>query len=459
MTIWRQLPLPAISFAVGAIALGRALQINNGFYSPEGLSWLVAAFTFVAAATLMQRFTPERLTCDGARIVNTLLLFGIGWQLVSLATTAPGFYTVREANRFYFFALLAVQAAAIAVGAAQAVRFRLPWFPIVLAASVGLGVWIIKASPNPYIDVVAVHKEALDALLRGRDPYVISFPNIYSPELARVFYNPEAVAGDRILFSYPYPPASLILVVPGHWLFGEYRYSELALLVAGAALIGWTRPSLTAKLAACLLLTTPRVWFVIEQGWTEPVGIFLLALTVFLLSRSSIPAGVAAGLLVVAKQYLGFIGPGVVRLAFFRPRQWRWTTVAGVTAAAAVTLPIALKHPSAFMRNVVWLQTLEPFRMDSLSFVSWAAHAGLGQASYRWAVGAALVAALICLATTRNSDIGFAASVSLTTFALFVFGSKAFCNYYFFVIGAVCATLAAYPVETRASAAVATHAT
>ena len=59
-------------------------------------------------------------------------------------------------------------------------------------------------------------------------------------------------------------------------LFGDYRYSELALLVGAAALIGSGVRRLPAMLAASLLLTTPRVWFVIEEGWTEPVGIFLL---------------------------------------------------------------------------------------------------------------------------------------------------------------------------------------
>ena len=36
--------------------------------------------------------------------------------------------------------------------------------------------------------------------------------------------------------------------------------------------------------------------------------------------------------------------------------------------------------------------------------------------------------------------------MTLTTFAMFAFGSKAFCNYYFFVIGALCCAIAAIPL-------------
>ncbi len=302
---------------------------------------------------------------------------------------------------------------------------------------------MIKASPNPYIDVVTVHKEALDAFLHHHDPYRISFENIYGAD-SGLYYNPAAVIGKRLAIAYPYPPASLIFAVPGHFLFGDFRYSELAWLILGAGLIGFSRRSLSAKLAACLLLTTPRVWFVIEQGWTEPIAIFMLALTVFLLIRNPIWASWAAGILVVTKQYLGFTGLALLRLVWLRPSKWYWILFGMAFAAAAITLPLALWHPNAFMRNVVWLQTQEPFRVDSLSYLSWAARRGMGQGTFVWAVGAAIAAAVVSIVVTRNTAGGFAAAVALTTFMMFAFGSKAFCNYYFFVIGALCCTLAAF---------------
>src|SRR6185503_5555595 len=78
---------------------------------------------------------------------------------------------------------------------------------------------------------------------------------------------------------------------------------------------------------------------VIEQGWTEPIGIFLLALTVFLMIRTPVGAGFAAGVFVVTKQYLGFTGLAVLRLIFGNSGRWPWTALAVAFAAAAVTLP------------------------------------------------------------------------------------------------------------------------
>ena len=77
---------------------------------------------------------------------------------------------------------------------------------------------------------------------------------------------------------------------------------------------------------------------------------------------------------------------------FIRPKQWPWIAFGVVFAAAAVTLPFALWHPNAFMRNVIWLQTREPFRVDSLSYLAWAAQHGMGRGSFVWAIGAGSVA-------------------------------------------------------------------
>ena len=440
----------ALCFASSALVLGHALQMSNGFFHPVALRWLTAALVFVILGAVASR-SAAPLTRGHTLVLTVLLAGGVAWQIQQLLAAEPGYYVSATASRTLFRTLVATQGMCILLGLLDVSPARRSWFPLVLATSLCLGIWMIKASPEPYIDVIQVHKEALAALLDGTDPYRITFANIYEGVDARKFYNPDALIGGRLAFAYPYPPASLLFSVPGYVLFGDYRYSELALLVAAAALIGYTRHGRLAPLAACTLLTTPRVWFVIEQGWTEPVAVFALALTVFLLVRYPMSAGWAAGLLLTTKQYLAFGGLVVLRFVFVRPWRWMWLGASVAISAAATTLPFALWHPNAFMRNVVWLQSQEPFRPDSLSYLAWAFHNGLGQGTFVWAAGAAAVAAILCLFITRNTPVGFAASFSLTTFVLFAFGSKAFCNYYFFVIGAVCATVAAFQSDTVAT--------
>jgi hypothetical protein len=447
----RAFNLTAVALSVAAIALGRALQINNGFYSPDALWWLTVAFVASLVAIVVHRVWPG-LSPLTSLVVAVVLTAGIAWQLEQLFVSKPGFYVRANASMPLFRAGIAAQAVFIACGVANIRALQRLWFPALLAASLFVGVWMVKASPDPYIDVVEVHREAIDALMQHRDPYRISFANIYENYDAKKFYNPEALIGGRLAQAYPYPPPSLLLAVPGQVLFHDYRYSEVALIIGAAALIGYCRRGLTPLLAAALLLTTPRVWFVIEEGWTEPVGVFLLALTVYVLARAPLASGLVAGVLAMTKQYFGVAVVTFARLLFVRPRQWPWMALGLSFSAAAATLPFALWHPNAFMRNVIWLQTREPFRIDSLSYLAWAAIHGMGQGSFVWAIGAGALAAVVAAAATRNTPDGFAASLTFTTFAFFAFGSKAFCNYYFFVIGGLCCAVAAIPPALAQSA-------
>ena len=302
---------------------------------------------------------------------------------------------------------------------------------------------MLRASPSPRIDVVVVHRAALEALLGGHNPYRITFQNIYGPNSG--FYNPQLVEGDRVMFGYPYPPASLALVLPGHVWAGDYRYAELAALVIGAALIGYAQPTLTARLLASLLLTTPRGLFVLEQGWTEPIAVLLFAATIFCLLRRPSVAPVVSGLLLVTKQYLVLAGAALLRFAMTLGGRRGWFLIRLSCAALVMTLPFFLWDPEAFIESVVLLQAREPFRSDSLSYLSWAARGGWGTGSLFWSIGAACIALSVGLLRTPNTAAGLASSLALAWLVMFAFGSKAFCNYYFFVIGALCCAVAAVP--------------
>jgi hypothetical protein len=434
----------SVLLALSAIGLGHALQLSNGFYRPRALAWLSLSLAFCVAALAFARRADAEGEQGPSRLTVVVLLGGLAWQLAELAIGAdPIMYPRQGADLTAFRAGVALEAVAIAAGAARVRGLRHAWFPLVLAASLGLGVWAIRNSPSPPIDVVVVHREAIDALARHDNPYTITFPDIYGPR-QRPLYNASAVSGGRVSAGYMYPPPNLLLVAPAQWLFGDYRYAELALLLAAAGMIGWSRRDQGAKLAACLLLTTPRVFFVIEQGWTEPVGLFVLAAAMLLIAKAPARAGWALGLLLVTKQYLALCTPPVLRAAFRDRRLSTRILASAALTGAVVVLPFVAWHPRAFLDNVVWLQTREPFRMDSLSYLSWAARHGLGQGSFWWAIAAAAAGSALGLGLTRSTPAGCAATIAVTTFALFAFGSKAFCNYYFFVIGSLCCAVAAH---------------
>ena len=443
------------------VALGYALEIHDGFYDEAALAWLTLALVLCGAGVftlgkawhfrgghagpLLPAFPHQE------RVIRFVAAIAIAWQVALLLKFPPGMYLQERANLTLFKAGIVIQAVLTAIGVIAGAEPAPPWlgrmrklarawFPALLAVHVALGAWMLRASPSPQIDVVVVHREAIDALTHGKSPYAITFENIYGADSG--FYNPKAVAGNRVMFGYPYPPLSLLLAGPGHWLAGDYRYAQMAAWIVGAGLIGFAQPGLLAKLAATLVLTQPRGFFVLEQGWTEPIAVLMLALTVFTMIRKPALAAWAAGLLMVTKQYLALAGPLVLRFAIGRGKAAGFLARA-LAIAAIVTLPFVLWNPQSFFESVVFLQMREPFRTDSLSYLSWAARHGWGAGSFLWAIGAAALTVAATIIVTPNSPAGLAASLALSTFTTFAFGSKAFCNYYFFVVGAMCCAIAA----------------
>lgn len=453
--------------ALAATALGQAVQIADGFYHPGALVVvaLSLALTLVGVWFMPGRIENAAAAADmrprpGVALL-VVLAIGILSQVVALLTKSPGIYLRADARIVWFHGGVVAQAVVISVGAlgtmatlgafgtGRARGLGRVWFPAVLVLSLALGGWMLRASPDPQIDVVEVHESALRALGRGRNPYRITFRNIYGD--AR-FYNPEAVAGNRVMFGYPYPPLSLLLAAPGQLAFKDYRYAQLAAAVGAAALMGYAGGSLVSKLAAVLWLTTPRLYFVLEQGWTEPIAVLMLAFTTFCLLRKPTWSPWTAGLLVVTKQYVALAAPLLWRYASARPGGARPFTTRALIAGSIVTLPFLVWNVQAFLDTVVLLQTKEPFRIDSLSFVSWAARGGWGEASWVWAVAGGVAALVMAIWRSPNTVGGFCGGVALASLGFFALGSKAFCNYYVFVIGALCCAVAACAAERHPTA-------
>jgi len=435
--------IPLVCLTLSVAALGHALQIANGFYDSTALRWLTVAFALCAAGVVRSTRTPSGSFSAGLTL-RLIIVAAIGWQVVALLTAPPGMYLTPGANLNVFKAAVIAEAAIIAVGAAGIEKLDRLWFPALLFVHSLLSRWILTASPTPHIDVVVVHRAAIDALLQGHNPYAITFRDIYGADSG--FYNPEAVSGGRVMFGYPYPPLSLLLAVPGQLMAGDYRYSELAAVVLGAGLIGYMQPTTTARLAAALFLSQPRGLFVLEQGWTEPIAVLMVALLLFTMMRRPRLAGWIGGLAVVTKQYLILAVPLLLRFAARRSGGGMVRFgLRGVFAGTLVTVPFALWHVPSFIDSVVLLQAREPFRSDSLSYLSWAARQGWDAGSMGWAIAAACVALIVSGYRTPNTAAGFAGSLALSSFATFAFGSKAFCNYYFFVAGTLCCAIAAQP--------------
>jgi hypothetical protein len=320
-------------------------------------------------------------------------------------------------------------------------------FGLLLVLHFSLGVWLIHTSPQPHIDVHIFQQQGAAALLRGLDPYSIrNYPDIYGPNSG--LYGPGLVQDGHLTFGFSYPPLSLFLAIPGYLLGGDFRYSQLVAMELGAFFIAAARPSRIATLAALLFLFTPRTFFVLEQGWTDPFAVMLLAASVFAAIRVPRLLPVGIGLFIAVKQHLVL---GLPLAMFFLTTSWRdawrlaWRTI---LVAGIVSLPLILWNVPDFVRSAIVLHLQQPYRADSLSFLAWLGKDG--QPGLPTWLGFALLIPAGALAAARlpRTPAGFSLAVALVYFVFFAFNKQAFVQYYYFLIGALCCALATWEIRT-----------
>jgi hypothetical protein len=430
---------PAVLCALAAVVLALALQIGSGMYDERALALTVMAGAVTAAAALwLRRGAPP----EPAFPAQAILGAGCAWGLACQFLGNPTFYADQRALQGGFrwlalTALLLLSAYLCVHLRASLVKAR---FLLLLACFAVMGIAIIRASPRPWVDVWTLQQGASEALQRGLDPYSGTYPNIYG-NLTGKMYSAELLSGGR-LAAYPYPPLTILTDVPGHLFFGDVRYSLLALMILGAWAMARVGQGASGELAALFVLYQPRTFFVLEQSWTEPLVLACFALAVLALARGRLTwAGVALGLLAASKQGSPYL---LVPLAFALPAGRRGKPIAiAAGVALAVMLPFALWDIHGFIRGVVRMQLLQPFRDDSLSLPALIAHLRPGDYSLLAVVGLLLGALLLALCLRKNPTLLQAvAAAAAAWFGVLLFYKQPFCNYYWLCVGLLCATVA-----------------
>ena len=428
-----------VLLATAAFSLGVLLQFTNGSVPPGLMSRAMLGLSIVALLGLAGclALAPSRLGALDPRKVERWLAGMIVVQLLLFFFKRPALsLPIDDRSWVLPFAIgLSLVALAATLALRDWQRFGRSLVPTAIIVFLALGIWTIRHTPDPGIDVITFQREGLRALSSGQNPYSITMPQVYgNPE----YYGAGLTENGRLLIGVPYPPLSLLLEWPFHAVFGDYRYALLTALVVAAFLLWRNARNATGALTAALLLFTPRSFFVVEQGWTESLVVLAVAATVYAAIQRPALLPVALGALFAMKQYAVFLAPIAFMLVPAGDRKKTIGVLArAIAIAAVITLPFALWDWPGFSRSVIEFQFLQPFRVDSLSYLAWFARISGSQPAAWVGFVAMLLMMVLVFWRTPRTPAGFAAGGAMILFAFFAFNKQAFCNYYFVVLGAL----------------------
>ncbi len=431
-------------------SLELALYRSYGRLDPVALALVVLALGF-SLGGIRGRW-PAGLEPSARRLSVLLLYVLLSVELVQLFLTPVE--TLFELDvPLTPFRIAAGVAAAVLLSYVLYLWPRARFFALVAVFAAMAGS-LILASPEPNIDVWHFRQRACHLLLRGENPYTADYPNLYADQ-RQVFgdfhpYGPEELKDGRVQ-SYPYPPLSLILDLPGY-LVGDVRWSLLAALAAAALL---TRamgrrlglpPGHVAELAIVLLLLCPAGFSVIERSWIDPYLVLGTAACGWALAanRTRLVWIASAGAL-AAKQYGLLWLPGLWATGRCRVRD-----LAGIGVVASLTvLPFLVWDAEAMWKGLVTFHWQRPPQKQALSLPSaLAAETGQSLPGLVAPLAAAAIGAAIALLAPRRMTTLFAGG-AVVFLGFFLLSKWAFLNYYWFAMALLVQAVVAASAEVE----------
>lgn len=396
----------------GAVAFGISRQ--HGDYNPYGLVFVCAGLVLAFAA------------CSGRWRVAPRWAF-----LLAAVAVADAAFQVGPANHGHYtlYYLSRVVAYPAGLAALAALRFRRAYGPA-LALLALTALLRMVATPTPPIDVHFLLTDSTRGLIEGRDLYRQSWPGSHG-----------------LQDEYPYLPWTSVLLLPFWLVTHEVRVGLLFFAVLASRLtrriaIGVDGPRGPARRVAfvpLLLCAYPLFPYQIQQSWTEPILLALLAAMVVAVQRGHQRwAVVALALTLASKQHIVLLLP----LAALWPAfGWR-RTLAATGLGFTLVLPWLVAGPRDLWDDAVLLNLHYPVLRRALDVPAFVDRHGV---TLGFAVTVVVLLAAYAVAVLRlpRDAAGFAAGGGLVQLALDVFNKQSFYNHYTLVMGLFVIALAA----------------
>jgi hypothetical protein len=402
--------VPAAALLLAATAAVRSVPFYRG--------WIVAVYTLACVLLGVALLRDRRLGVPGP-VVGGLAVAAAGL----LQYVVPTFTYLPDHDAQVLRTAVAV--AAVAAGAAIALRRPVVGLALAAAAFAAGSAAVIHLDPAPRIDVWYSLQGAADAVLHGRDMYTQVWPS--SPGVKDAF---------------TYLPWTGVLLAPAKLLTGDVRWGlAVAELGLAAVIVAFGRrrgPDRAGSgvVPAAVLLLLPGTFTQIEQAWTEPLIALLLAGALLAVDGGRLRlAVVLVALALASKQHIVLLLP---LLAVWRPVGPR-RTAAVAAGGALLVLPWAVWDLPAMWHDTVTL--LVGFHVIQFSDTLYlAAVHELGWTPPFW-LAATLILAVIAFAVgvVRRFQPPPARFAAVAAFALFganLLNKQAFYNQ-FWLVGAL----------------------
>jgi len=426
---------------------GLAISYNDGAYAEPGIFAVVVGVLLLAfryGVALFHREPEgahEKTTLLGVVWIGLAALLWVGYNDAGLVMYAQRPWAIGRAAQLAMVALLGSYLPWMVTGRRESRATRAVRFALLAACVVAAGIDVLKVSPTPAIDVWTIQTKGAEAFSHGLNPYRVAWVPNTAP----------GVMGDKV--PYVYPPMQMMLSWVGWKLLGDVRYTMMAAIVGGGAAMRYvTRrggpglPALVEDAPALFVWFTPKLFFVLEQSWTDPVPMGLIAVAAAAhVARRRWLVPVVFGVAFACKQTMVFLVPMAALMLGFDRGQWIVLAVSGL----ASVVPYAAWDFAALKFGNIDFERMLPPRGDGLTLKNWA------QRALGWDLPAELgllfaaVTCVVSLVRLRGKLSWFVLSAATLYALFFAFNKWAFANYYFVVayLAALAAAASFHPVN------------
>lgn len=382
-------------------ALAFGIARKHGDYQSSALLLVVAGLILAFAACATRLRLPVRPVLVVCALVLVDGVFEVG-------PAKHGHGTWYHLSRITVYPAIALALASL--------RWRRLFGPA-LALLALTGLLRVLATPTPHIDVHFLLTDSTRGLLHGMDLYRQSWPG-----------------STGLQHEYPYLPWTSVLLLPFWLVTHEVRIGLIAaIVVAACALRRLAGPGAGWRTAFLPLLVAsyPLFAFQMQQSWTEPLLIALLALLVLAVEQGRPGwAVVALALALASKQHIALLLP----LAAFWPA-FGWRRALTATGLGVVlVLPWLIAGPRDLWDDAVLLNLHYPVLQRALDVPSFYDRHGI-TLGFGVTLVFLLLAYAVCFGLLPRDAVGFAAGSGLVQLALDVFNKQSFFNHYTLVMG------------------------